>query len=454
MFNQKDTIFALATGINSSINIIRISGDKAIETIQEIFVSAQHKKLKTVSSHKIYYGWVIGENKIIDEVILMVMKKPNSYTKQDVVEIHFHGNLLIADKIAELLLSKKLRIAEAGEFSKRAFLNGRIDLTKAEATAQIITAQNEIVLESSINQLQGSLYQKIEYFREKIIWVLSLLNAQVDFIDENIFFTNIKKVTNQLQQIDLELKHLIQNFNQGRLINEGIKVVLVGVTNAGKSSIMNGLLKEERVIVTPTAGTTRDTIEETISIEGVKFSFVDTAGIRKTSSKIEQTSIKKTKQVAQQADLILWVIDSHKPNFSFEIEIKSQIPIVLVLNKNDLNNLTKNKIPAKYQNLSKISISSFSKKDLKRLETVIYSKFFKNQIVKEQLLIINKRQQQAILNIKKQLKSSINFIKQGYGEEIIANELNNALSELNNIVGITTTEDLLEKIFANFCIGK
>ena len=250
-----------------------------------------------------------------------------------------------------------LKLAEKGEFTKRAFLNGRIDLTKAEAIGQLVQANSLASLSQAVNQLQGKLFDKINSFREKISWVLSLINAQIDFIEEDVFFTHLKQVKKDLQKINTELLILIDTADQGKIIQEGVRAVLLGAVNVGKSSLMNLLLKEERSIVTATAGTTRDFIEESISIQNTLFYLTDTAGIRTTNSSIEKAGIERSYQAAQKADVILWVIDSSKPNFAINFQkLKINIPILLIFNKMDLRKITKTEIPKEYQKLPRVFV--------------------------------------------------------------------------------------------------
>ena len=351
---QTNTIVGIATATGKAgVSIIRISGSKALASVQKVFYPSKPSQIKPsqikpsqIKSHKrFYHGWIKYQKEWIDEVLLVFMKAPHSYTKEDLVEIHSHGGILIANRLLEILFTLGLKLAEKGEFTKRAFLNGRIDLTKAEAIGQLVQANSLASLSQAVNQLQGKLFDKINSFREKISWVLSLINAQIDFIEEDVFFTHLKQVKKDLQKINTELLILIDTADQGKIIQEGVRAVLLGAVNVGKSSLMNLLLKEERSIVTATAGTTRDFIEESISIQNTLFYLTDTAGIRTTNSSIEKAGIERSYQAAQKADVILWVIDSSKPNFAINFQkLKINIPILLIFNKMDLRKIT-NKYP-------------------------------------------------------------------------------------------------------------
>lgn len=455
----EDTIIGTATAVGrASVNILRISGPKALSKTQKLFRTIHNKPVKSFQSYKIYYGWIESNQKKIDEVLLLVMKSPKSYTREDVIEIHSHGGIAVCNRLLEVFLASGIRMAEAGEFTKRAFLNGRIDLTKAEAIQQIIDAKNLFALESGIQQLQGKLYKKIQLFQEKISWVLSLLNAQIDFIEEKVFFINREKSRKELQEIILQIQEFLLYSEQGRKLQEGIRIVLMGKTNVGKSSIMNGVMRESRVIVTSEAGTTRDTIQENATIKGVSFFFSDTAGIRSTNSVVEKEGISRSWQEAKQADILLWVLDSSNLDYQIPFQkIPKKTPVLLVFNKMDLSDqdLISKNIPTNLQQYSKIFISAFQEQDIQKLEQNIFHLYFnEKQIVQEKVFLSNQRQKNAAKRALSCLKSAMKAIQKQLGEEIICFELEQALQELSSIVGETTTEDLLDKIFSNFCIGK
>ena len=475
---QTDTIVGIATATGKAgVSIIRISGSKALASVQKVFYHSKPSQIKSnpiktnqIKSHKFYYGWIKHRAEWIDEVLLVFMKSPRSYTKEDLVEIHSHGGVLIANRLLEILLSLGLKLAEKGEFTKRAFLNGRIDLTKVEAIGQLVQANSLASLSQAVNQLQGKLFEKINSFREKISWVLSLINAQIDFIEEDVFFTHLKQVKKDLQKINTELLILIDTADQGKIIQEGVRAVLLGAVNVGKSSLMNLLLKEERSIVTATAGTTRDFIEESISIQNTLFYLTDTAGIRTTNSSIEKAGIERSYKAAQKADVILWVIDSSKPNFAINFQkLKINIPILLVFNKMDLRKITEKEIPKEYQNLPRVFVSALQKDigqknaDIKntaqkntiaKLETAIYQLIFSPEFSHQSLMLTNERQKQSAVESQKSIHSALQALEKKAGEEMVAEDLKQALHSLGTIVGETTTEDLLDNIFSNFCIGK
>ena len=452
-----DTIIGIATATGrASVTILRISGNKALLTAQKFFCSPSNQKIKKFQSHRVYYGWIEKNSQKIDEVLLLVMKAPKSYTKEDIVEIHSHGGFAVAERLLKIFTQEGLRLAEAGEFTKRAFLNGRIDLTKVEAIQQIIDAKSLFSLELGVQQLQGKLFNKINSFREKIAWVLSLLNAQIDFIEEDVFFTNLKKARKEIQNIIAEMQFFLETAEKGIKIKEGVRVALLGYANVGKSSIMNGLMRENRSIVTPIEGTTRDTIEEAVLIQGIPFYFSDTAGIRPTDSSIEKEGINRSLLAGKKADMLLWVLDSS--NLKYDIpwqKLTKNIPMLLVFNKIDLRKIIFQKLPTHLQKIPNISISALQETDIQQLEETIFAMHFnQKEDIKESVFLSNQRQKTAAQKALKALQKTLSGIEKGLGEEIICLQLEESLQELGIIVGQTTTEDLLDNIFKNFCIGK
>ena len=453
----EDTIVGLATATGrASVNIIRISGNNAILQARQFFRTTQQKTIKDFESHRVYHGWIENKTKKIDEVLLLVMKAPRSYTREDVVEIHSHGGFAVCNRLLAIFLQNGLRMALAGEFTKRAFLNGRIDLTRAEAIGQIIDAKNLFSLELGIEHLQGKLYQKIIFFKEKITWALSLLNAQIDFIEEQIFFTNLQKIRQELQEVVSQIQEFLLNAERGIKLQEGIKVALMGYSNVGKSSIMNGIMREARSIVTSVAGTTRDVIAESVLINEVSFYFSDTAGIRSTDSIVEKEGILRSWETGKKADIILWVLDASNPNYEIAWhKLPQDILILFVFNKADLRVIPATKIPPKIKKNHYLFISALQATSIEQLEQKIFSLYFQGrEVVKEAVFLANQRQKNAAARAQECLKIALRSINAGKTEEIICFELEQALHELGVIVGETTTEELLENIFSNFCIGK
>lgn len=336
-----DTIAAIATASgNSGIGIIRVSGDEAIEIVDKIFKSVNSdKKLVNVKSHTINYGHIVDNDKVIDEVLVSVMNGPHSYTGEDVVEINCHGGMIVIRKILEIVLKNGARTAEPGEFTKRAFLNGRMDLSQAEAVMDVINAKNEFALSSSIEQLNGRVSEKIKSLREKIIYNIAFIESALDDPEHISIDGYSEKLSKILEEVNGELSRLINNFDNGRIVKEGVKTVILGKPNAGKSSLLNLLLGEERAIVTDIEGTTRDTLEESINLNGVFLNLIDTAGIRDSEDVVEQIGVNKAKELAEKSDLVIFVADASKELDENDKEIINLIKdktAMFLLNKSDL----------------------------------------------------------------------------------------------------------------------
>ena len=317
-FNETIAGIATAPG-EAGISIIRISGKDSIAIADQIFTCKHHDSARDIRNRELTYGWIEVDNKTIDEVLLCIMRKPHSFTVEDVVEIHCHGGSYISNSILNVVLTCGARLANPGEFTQRAFLNGRIDLTQAEATNDMIKAQSDLNLNMVVNQLKGKLFKKISAIKEDVAWIVSLVNAEIDFPEEDTVFSNIDQIRDKITTIESELKRLILSADTGIKIREGYKIVLAGKPNVGKSRILNGLLEESRSIVNQIPGTTRDTIEESCSIHGIPASLIDTAGIHETGDEIEQEGIERAFSAIKKADLILWVIDLSNPSFEIKL---------------------------------------------------------------------------------------------------------------------------------------
>ncbi|MBU2509898.1 tRNA uridine-5-carboxymethylaminomethyl(34) synthesis GTPase MnmE [bacterium] len=454
-----DTIAGIATAPGEAgISIIRISGEKAISIAGQIFKSKRHHSISDIKDRTLTYGWIEIDNTSVDEVLLCIMKKPHSFTVEDVVEVHCHGGSFITNRILNAVLNRGARLANAGEFTQRAFLNGRIDLTQAEATNDMIKAQSDLNLNMVVNQLKGKLYEKISTIKEEVSWILSLVNAGIDFPEEDTVFSNINQIRDRIRTIEHELKRLIHSADTGIKIREGYKIVLAGKPNVGKSKILNGLLEESRSIVNQAPGTTRDTIEESCSIHGIPASLIDTAGIHETGDEVEREGIERAFVAIKKADLILWVIDLANPSFTIEladiVDI-SNIPILLVLNKRDLVNSSSITIPDQWQNNDQIVISALKEEDIDHLRKKIFDFISgrKGRLVEETMLT-NIRQKLSAQNALETLYKAKESLESGIGEELLAIDLTQMLSALGEIVGETTPDDMLNKIFEEFCIGK
>ena len=373
-----DTIAAIATASgNSGIGIIRVSGDEAIEIVDKIFKSVNSdKKLVNVKSHTINYGHIVDNDKVIDEVLVSVMNGPHSYTGEDVVEINCHGGMIVIRKILEIVLKNGARTAEPGEFTKRAFLNGRMDLSQAEAVMDVINAKNEFALSSSIEQLNGRVSEKIKSLREKIIYNIAFIESALDDPEHISIDGYSEKLSKILEEVNGELSRLINNFDNGRIVKEGVKTVILGKPNAGKSSLLNLLLGEERAIVTDIEGTTRDTLEESINLNGVFLNLIDTAGIRDSEDVVEQIGVNKAKELAEKSDLVIFVADASKELDENDKEIINLIKdkqAIVLLNKSDLGTIINEKNVSEFDNKPVITFSAKTGDGLDELENKIRS---------------------------------------------------------------------------------
>jgi tRNA modification GTPase len=488
---KSDTIAAIATALSESgIGIIRISGRESIDIADKIFVNKKGKKiLKSVKSHSISYGFIVSdgissENNdnwdkyIIDEVMVAVMKAPNSYTKEDTVEINCHGGLLIMQKILDKVLIAGARMAEPGEFTKRAFLNGRIDLSKAEAVMDLIHSQNEYALSSSISQLKGNLSSKIKSLRATLIYEIAFIESALDDPEHISLDGYPDRLRVKIIDMIKEVKNLLSTADNGRLIKEGISTVILGKPNAGKSSLLNILVGEEKAIVTDIAGTTRDIIEEHIMLHGIGLNIIDTAGIRDTEDKVEKIGVERAKKYAADADLIIYVVDASVALDENDADIMSMIKdkkAIILLNKSDIENVvTESDIAniilkgsqeknddAKENSCNNIYILRTSTKDLNQnsgieeFENIIKKMFFNGEIKNNsEIVITNMRHKEALQNTLESLNMVIQSIDDGMEEDFYSIDLMSAYSELGKIIGEEVEDDLVEEIFSKFCMGK
>lgn len=459
-----DTIAAIATSFGEGgIGIIRVSGDDAFNIADKIFVpfdkNKKDLKINEYKSHTLTYGTIKDNNGIIDEVLLSVMKAPKTYTCENVIEINCHGGKSSVKRVLNVVLKNGARIAENGEFTKRAFLNGRIDLSKAEAVIDIINAKTDISHKSAINRLEGKLKQKIDEYRNDIITMTAHIEASIDYPehdDETITYNMIEENTKALI---LKVEKLLKTADTGRIVKEGIKTVILGKPNVGKSSILNMLLNEDRAIVSDIAGTTRDVLKEHLNINGVALNIVDTAGIRKTDDKIEKIGVEKSKEYAQDADLILLVLDNSKPLDKEDIEIlnfiKNKKTLVLI-NKTDLNsNLDINSLKEHIKEENILMLSAKQDLGFDILKDKIETLFFEGEInINEDILISNERNKNSLYNCIESLKNVLNTIETKMPEDFISMDLIEAYRYLGEITGESLDEDVIDKIFSEFCLGK
>lgn len=455
-----DTIAAVATAVsNGGISIIRISGEDAFLIIDKIYRSKNNTKvLSKAPSHTIHYGFIVDNETVIDEVMVSIMRAPNTYTREDVVEINCHGGVVVTRKVLEVVLANGARTAMPGEFTKRAFLNGRIDLSQAEAVSDIINAKSELAVKNSLNQLHGNVFAKINEIRDKIIHDIAFIEAALDD-PEHISLDDFKdqvhdNVVEEISTID----KLIKSSTSGRMLREGISTVILGKPNAGKSSLMNSLTGIERAIVTDIPGTTRDTLEESIQIGSVSLYIIDTAGIRKTDDVVEKIGVEKAKETAKEADLIIYVVDCSVPldeNDQEIIELVKNKKAIVLLNKSDLVPVVEVEEIKKLTGKEVFQISAKENEGLDQLEEWIVSEFFGGNIsFNDEVFISNMRQKEALIEAKKSLELVKQSIEDGMPEDFYAIDMMSAYGSLGSIIGEEVDEDLINTIFREFCMGK
>ena len=460
---KTDTTAAIATAMtNSGIGIIRISGEDAFTVIDRIYQSKNgKKKLSEEKSHTVHYGYIVDdtkENKIIDEVMVLIMRAPNTYTREDTVEIDCHGGVLVMQKILDTVVCHGARPAEPGEFTKRAFLNGRIDLTQAESVMDVISSKNEFALKSSISQLQGSLQKEIKELREKIIYEIAFIESALDdpeHINIDGYGQKLKTVAEECKE---RIEHLLDTADNGKILKEGIDTVIVGKPNAGKSSLMNVLLKKERAIVTDIAGTTRDVLEEQMNLNGITLNIIDTAGIRDTEDIVEKIGVDKAKDYLVNADLIIYVVDSSTPLDENDEKIMEMIKnrtALVLLNKSDLDTVTTEEMIASHLDQKIIKVSMKENQGVDELENAIKELFFHGKVeLNDEVYITNARHKAALSNAKDSLNMVLDSIAMEMPEDFYSIDLMNTYEELGNILGESLGEDLVNEIFSKFCTGK
>ncbi len=454
-----DTIAAIATALgNSGINIIRISGDEALKIALDIFVNKNNEKVKSFKDRFLNYGIIADrDGKIIDEVLISYMQKPGTFTREDVIEINCHGGILSAKKILDLILTYNCRTAERGEFTKRAFLNGRIDLTQAEAVIDIINAKTGSSHEISVSHLEGRLSNQINELIENIILLLANIEVNIDFPEYDEDVVTISKVKEESISMLEKIETLIRTADTGKIYKEGIKTLILGKPNVGKSSLMNFLLNENRAIVTEIPGTTRDTIEEYVNINGIPLNIIDTAGIRKTDDTVEKIGVEKALAKVDEADLIMIVLDASKKLEDEDIEILKLVEskkVIYLKNKTDLEE----KLDlSDYKNIEDkiINISVLKNEGLEKITNAIQNMFFEGKIDLENDLIINNaRQKNLLINAANNLKEVLSSVENGMSVDFIEIDLKACMENLGLIVGKAVSDDLIDKIFNDFCIGK
>ena len=470
---ENETIAAIATALSDSgIGIVRISGENAIYIIDNIFRSAAGRRILTkVQSHTIHYGYIVdSDENVIDEVMVAVMKAPRSYTTEDTVEINCHGGVLVMQKVLEAVLHAGARLAQPGEFTKRAFLNGRIDLSRAEAVIDVIHSQNEYALSSSVSQLKGQLSNKIHTLREDILYQIAFIESALDDPEHISLDGYPEQLAVKVTYFQQEIAKLLATADNGRLIKEGISTVIVGKPNAGKSSLLNMMLGEDRAIVTEIAGTTRDALHETINLHGISLNMIDTAGIHETQDVVEKIGVERAKKYAMDADLILYVVDASGNIDEDDQNIISLLDgkkAIILLNKSDLENKIteeslKENLAKRLKHSEDIRILRTSTIDpssensgMEELEETIRNMFFEGELKhNNELVVTNLRHKEALQDALHSLQLVERSIEDGMPEDFYSIDLTSAYASLGKIIGEEVDEDVVNEIFSKFCMGK
>lgn len=459
MANLNDTIAAISTAIGEAgIAIVRMSGDDSVNIIDEIFVSASGKKMAEAENRKFLYGHIADGDKLIDEVLVVKMKGPHSYTAEDIVEIHCHGGVVSVKRILNLILSKGARLAEKGEFTKRGFLNGRIDLTQAEAVIDMIKAKTDISFDMGLNQLSGALSEVLNKLKDELVSMQALIVANIDFPDEDIEDAAYHDLMERSDKILEKMDNLLDNSKNSRLLRDGINTVILGKPNVGKSSLLNGLLKYDRAIVTDIAGTTRDIIEDYINLDGVLLKITDTAGIRETDDEVEKIGVNIAREKLKEADLVIAIFDISRDFDKDDEEILNLIKDkkhITILNKDDLDQKISDEEIEKYFKDDYLRLSVMENESVKKIENLIIDLFFDGELqISSDSILSNIRHINTLKEAKKALLEVNESLKEKVFLDLIEVDLENVISHISEITGTITTEDILDRVFSDFCIGK
>ena len=488
MILKSETIAAVATALNDSgIGIVRVSGEESISIVNKIYKSPGKKTLMDFESHTINYGFIYDGDELIDEVMVSIFKGPRSYTAEDTVEINCHGGVLVTNKVLETVIKNGARIAEPGEFTKRAFLNGRIDLSKAEAVMDMISAKNDFAMKSSLKQIRGSLYNLIKELRAEILYEIAFIESALDDPEHISLDGYNESLTKKNDSIIKKVKRLYETADNGKMLKEGINTVILGKPNAGKSSLLNLLVGQERAIVTDIAGTTRDMIEESIRLSGIGLNIIDTAGIRHTNDRVEMIGVEKAKEVAVDADLIIYVVDSSVPLDKNDRDIMNLIKgkkVIVLLNKSDLeavvneniiisnlhksvdlfdndeysdfnNNVYNVKFNKIDDNIRIIKTSTKENFGVEELEEIIKDMFLKGELkMNDEVMLTNLRQRDAVKDALDSLLMVKRSLEDNMPEDFLSIDLMGAYSSLGYVIGEEIGEDVVNEIFSKFCMGK
>jgi tRNA modification GTPase len=457
--NMDDTIAAIATPSGESgIGIVRLSGKDALSIMDKIFISKKGKKPSDSKTYTMHYGWIIDNKaKIVDEVILAIMRAPRSFTTEDVAEINCHGGSVMIGAILDIVIANGARLAQPGEFTRRAFLNGRIDLAQAEAVLDIIQARTESALKIGMQQLNGVLSGQINKVRDKLLEIQAVLEVNIDFPEEEIDCNLLEALKGKLKEAAVCLNGILDTAHQGKLMRDGIRVVICGCANVGKSSLLNAILKEERSIVTAISGTTRDTIEEVVDIKGIPVKIIDTAGILEPRDLVEKKAVLRSKRHIDSADLVLFLFDGSRKlsrEDKYLIKKLNKRAVIAIINKMDLKQkIEKPVLMQKFPHL--IEISAKRSKNIHLLEDMIWRLIYKGEVIApESVIMSNSRHITALRHAQKLIAEAQDSLDNKLSLEFIAQDTKDALGYLDDILGLRFSPDLLNKIFADFCIGK
>ena len=456
---KTDTIAAIATAMSSSgIGIVRISGEEAVLVADRIFEMKNHKKLSEMPTHTIHYGHIHDEDEVIDEVMVILMRGPKSYTREDTVEIDCHGGVYVMKRILETVIRHGARPAEPGEFTKRAFLNGRIDLSQAESVIDVIYSKNDFALKSSLSQLSGSVSEKIRDIRGTVLHEIAFIESALDDPEHISLEGYPEQLSEIVSGVADKIEKLLANSDNGKMLKEGISTVIVGKPNAGKSSLLNTLVGEEKAIVTDIAGTTRDVLEEQINLNGVLLNVIDTAGIRDTEDVVEKIGVERAKKYLKDADLVIYVVDTSTALDENDAEIMELLRdrhTIVLLNKSDLKQITTVEEVRKHLDKTMIPISAKEQTGIDALEKEIKEMFFSGKVTfNDEVYITNIRQKTALQEALRSLKLVQQSIEDDMPEDFYSIDLMNAYEELGTIIGEAVEDDLVNEIFSKFCMGK
>lgn len=460
---MEETIAAISTPLGEGgIGIVRLSGPKSLKIATKLFKAKRKIELEKIETHRLMYGYIVNpeSGEIVDEVLLSYMRAPRSYTTEDMVEINCHGGIVPLKKTLELVLASGARLAEPGEFTKRAFLNGRIDLAQAESVLDVIRARTEEGLQVAVGQLQGKLSTKIDNIQQKILALIAQIEAEIDFPEEDLEISDVEKIKRDVKEIKEEVVLILEGAERGKLYREGINTVIVGKPNVGKSSLLNALLREKRAIVTDVPGTTRDVIEEYINIKGIPLRIVDTAGLRETNELVEKLGVKKTKELLGKADLILLMLDAGTGITEEDLNVAGLVDkekTLVVINKIDIKRdiLSRKKVKEIFGEVPVMEISALKEEGIEELEGKIYQTVMGGKVKSgEDIIISSVRHKNAVGRAKNSLEDAEEALERGLPLDLVTVDLRSAWEILGEITGITVGEEIIERIFRDFCVGK